>query len=124
MKEELRVAEENRSDVLALRRYRQMKAGLPHLFDQLRMIFQSSNKSVFPYKELLSKLVSSNTEMTDQTEVEERLKLLMGLAPEWISAKPSLTGDTLYRLVFHSKRSCLTKFDPSDMCTPANISVI
>lgn len=103
MREELRVAEENRDDVVALRRHQQMKAGITLLFDQLRLIVQSSNKSVFPCKKLLSKLVSSNTEMTDRTEVEVRLNLLMELAPEWISAKPSLAGDTLYRLVSHSK---------------------
>ncbi|XP_073386415.1 uncharacterized protein [Physcomitrium patens] len=98
LREELRVAEENRDDVVALRRHQQMKAGITLLFDQLRLIVQSSNKSVFPCKKLLSKLVSSNTEMTDRTEVEVRLNLLMELAPEWISAKPSLAGDTLYRI--------------------------
>lgn len=100
IKEELRVAEEKSSDVVAVRRRQQMMAGLPNLFNQLCLIFQSSNKSVFPYKDLLAKIVSSNTEMTDRVEVEERLKMLTELAPEWISAKKSLTGDTLYRFVF------------------------
>ncbi|XP_024356720.1 uncharacterized protein [Physcomitrium patens] len=98
IKEELRVAEEKSSDVVAVRRRQQMMAGLPNLFNQLCLIFQSSNKSVFPYKDLLAKIVSSNTEMTDRVEVEERLKMLTELAPEWISAKKSLTGDTLYRI--------------------------
>lgn len=100
MKEEVRVAEEKSKDVVGIRHRQQMVAGLPHLFNQLRLIFQSSNKSVFPYQELLSKVVSSNTEMTDRSEVEERLKMLVELAPEWISAKKSLSGDMLYRLVF------------------------
>lgn len=99
MKEELKVAEEKNKDTAGIRRRRQMMAGLPHLFNQLRLIFQSSNKSVFPYRELLSKVISSNIDLTDRSEVEERLTILMELAPEWISAKKSLTGDMLYRLV-------------------------
>ena len=99
MKEELKVAEEKSKDIVGLRQRQQMMAGLPHLFNQLRLIFQSSNKSVFPYRELLSKLLSSNTVITDRSEVEERLKLLMEMAPEWISARKSLSGDMLYRLV-------------------------
>ncbi|KAG0608111.1 hypothetical protein M758_8G079000 [Ceratodon purpureus] len=98
MKEEMKVAEEKSKDVAGIRHRQQMMAGLPHLFNQLRLIFQSSNKSVFPYRELLSKVVSSNTEITDKSEVEERLKMLMEMAPEWISAKKSLSGDMLYRI--------------------------
>ena len=114
MKEELKVAEERSKDIAGLRRRQQMMAGLPHLFNQLRLIFQSSNKSVFPYKELLSKVVSSNTELTDRSEVEERLKMLMELAPEWISAKKSLTGDMLYRLVF--SHCCIFSDSPGLLC--------
>ena len=114
MKEELKVAEERSKDIAGLRRRQQMMAGLPHLFNQLRLIIQSSNKSVFPYNELLSKVVSSNTELTDRSEVEERLKMLMELAPEWISAKKSLTGDMLYRLVLLTPVFLLTL--PDSFC--------
>ena len=97
--EENRVSVEQSTESVALRRKQQMMAGLPQLVNQLRMIFQSSGRSVFPYKELLSQVLSSNTEMTDRDEVEERMKMLLDLAPDWILTKPSMAGDTLLRSV-------------------------
>lgn len=97
--EENRVSVEQSTESVALRRKQQMMAGLPQLVNQLRMIFQSSGRSVFPYKELMSQVLSSNTEMTDRDEVEERMKMLVDLAPDWILTKPSMSGDTLLRSV-------------------------
>ena len=55
-----------------------------------------------------AKVVSSNTEITDRNELEERLRMLVELAPEWISSKQSLTGDMLCRLVMLLE--CIVEF--------------
>jgi len=115
MEEEKKASEERSNGTLKQRRQQLMLSGLPQLFNQLRLIFQSCNRTVIPHNELISKVLSSNPETTDQGEVEERLKLLLEAAPEWITVKPSLAGDNLYRIsksvdvvVIH-KRLCSTQ---------------
>ncbi|CAM6011042.1 unnamed protein product [Sphagnum balticum] len=115
MEEEKKASEERSNGTLKQRRQQLMLSGLPQLFNQLRLIFQSCNRTVIPHNELISKVLSSNPETTDQGEVEERLKLLLEAAPEWITVKPSLAGDNLYRIsksvdvVVVHKRLCSTQ---------------
>ncbi|KAJ7566949.1 hypothetical protein O6H91_02G124900 [Diphasiastrum complanatum] len=92
------IYEQEKGNVAHSRRRQQMLAGLPQLFNMLRVTFQSQNRSVMTHKELIRKILSSYNDITDQTEVYDRMQLMLELAPEWISAKPSLNGETLYRI--------------------------
>jgi hypothetical protein len=47
-------------------RRKQMIAGLPKLFNAVRLIFQSANKTVFTCKDLTRMVVSAHPDITDQ----------------------------------------------------------
>jgi hypothetical protein len=66
MEEEKKASEERSNETLKQRRQQLMLSGLPQLFNQLRLIFQSCNRTVIPHNELISKVLSSNPETTDQ----------------------------------------------------------
>ncbi|MCO5601772.1 hypothetical protein L7F22_055897 [Adiantum nelumboides] len=86
------------SGVAEKRRRQQLVAGLPKLFNMVRLIFQSGNRSVFTCKDLTKMVLSSHPDITDQGEIMEQLQLLVELAPEWISVDCSSNGDSLYRI--------------------------
>ncbi|MCO5571474.1 hypothetical protein L7F22_025214 [Adiantum nelumboides] len=86
------------SGVAEKRRRQQLVAGLPKLFNMVRLIFQSGNRSVFTCKDLTKMVLSSHPDITDQGEIMEQLQLLVELAPEWISVDHSSNGDSLYRI--------------------------
>ncbi|KAL3531243.1 hypothetical protein ACH5RR_010565 [Cinchona calisaya] len=73
----------------------QMLASLPKLFDMIYFLFQSVRRSVITKEELMHKIVSSQLDIIDQREVEEQLRLLQELVPEWIYEKSSSSGDSL-----------------------------
>jgi len=109
-------------------------AGVPKLFDMMRLLFQSIRRSVITKEELIHKIVAGNLDIVDRSkgllyfhhykennssvlcssnlisfpffpcaeEVEEQLKLLQELAPEYISEQLCLSGDILLRSVFLS----------------------
>ncbi|KAK1289749.1 hypothetical protein QJS10_CPB18g01648 [Acorus calamus] len=89
---------EKEAGVAEAKRRRQMVASLPKLFDMIRLIFQSVKRSVITKQELMHKIIVSHCDVVDKSEVEEQLKLLEELAPDWISAKLVSTGDYLYRI--------------------------
>jgi hypothetical protein len=66
MEEEKQASEERSNETLKKRHQQLMLSGLPQLFNQLRLIFQSCNRTVIPHNELISKVLSSNPETTDQ----------------------------------------------------------
>ncbi|KAG6547866.1 hypothetical protein Mapa_010686 [Marchantia paleacea] len=95
---ERKINDENTKELMVRKRRQQMMAGLPKMFNQLRLIFQSLKRSVLPRNELIRNVLSTNADITDRGEVEERLKLLVELAPDWISKHPSANGDYIYRI--------------------------
>lgn len=74
---------------------KQMIASLPKLFDMVYFLFQSIGRSVLSKEELIHRLLSSRMDIVDRREIEEQLKLLLGLAPEWIYEKFASSGDCL-----------------------------
>jgi chromatin licensing and DNA replication factor 1 len=93
---ELKTLEECKSGVSAAKRRQQMIGCLPKLFNMIRDIFRLSKRSVLTSQELVHKIISNHTDVTDRSEVEEQLHLLRELAPEWISGRKASTGDFLY----------------------------
>ena len=51
------------------RRRKQMIAGLPRLFNAVRLIFQSANRTVFTCKDLTRMVVSAHPDIIDQGRV-------------------------------------------------------
>ncbi|KAL2323450.1 hypothetical protein Fmac_027829 [Flemingia macrophylla] len=66
---------------------------LPNLFDMIRLLLRQ--RSCITKTELVSKIISGHCDITDRSEVEEQLSLLLELAPEWISEKLASSGDLL-----------------------------
>ncbi|KAH7689971.1 chromatin licensing and DNA replication factor 1 protein [Dioscorea alata] len=76
----------------------EMLACLPNLFNMIKLIFRSVNCSFITKKELIHKIITIDLEIEDSREVEEQLRLLEELVPDWISKKTETTGDFLYSI--------------------------
>ncbi|XP_020275955.1 CDT1-like protein a, chloroplastic [Asparagus officinalis] len=100
---EIIMAEERNSGASEAKKRKEMLASLPKLFDMILLIFQSGNRSFVTKQELVHKIISGCTTIVDRSEVEQQLKLLQELAPDWISAKMVPSGDFLYSV---NKISC------------------
>ncbi|KZV21479.1 hypothetical protein F511_08244 [Dorcoceras hygrometricum] len=74
---------------------RQMIAGLPKLFNMVYFLFQSIRRSVLTKEELIQKIIVGHLDVVDRKEVDEQLRLLQELAPEWIYEKSASSGDVL-----------------------------
>ncbi|XP_059626009.1 CDT1-like protein a, chloroplastic [Cornus florida] len=74
---------------------RQMIASLPRLFDMIRLLFQSINRSLITKEELIHRIVACHMDIVDRREVEEQLRLLQEIVPEYIYEKVASTGDIL-----------------------------
>ncbi|XP_024981214.1 CDT1-like protein a, chloroplastic [Cynara cardunculus var. scolymus] len=93
---ERKAIEENDPAISQAKWRKQMIAGLPRLFDILLFFFQSIKRSVITKEELVHRIISNHLEIVDRREVDEQLRLLLELAPEWIYKKMSSTGDLLF----------------------------
>lgn len=96
LERESKSLEERKLGVSAARKRQQMIGYLPKLFNMIRHIFRSSKRSVLTRQELVHKILSNHTDVTDRSEVEEQLGLLQELAPDWISGRTASSGDFLY----------------------------
>ncbi|GFP96827.1 cdt1-like protein a chloroplastic [Phtheirospermum japonicum] len=74
---------------------RKMIAGLPKRFDMIYYLFQSIKRSVVTKEELIQKIIFGDLKVSDRGEVEEQLRLLQELVPEWIYEKLMPSGDIL-----------------------------
>ncbi|KAL3697503.1 hypothetical protein R1sor_011579 [Riccia sorocarpa] len=95
---ERKMKDENTKELMLQKKRQQVLASLPKMFNQLRWIFQSMKRTVLPRSELIKNVLSTNPDITDRFAVEERLKLLTELAPDWITKQPSANGDYIYRI--------------------------
>ncbi|XP_064979797.1 CDT1-like protein a, chloroplastic [Musa acuminata AAA Group] len=93
-KEQKTMQEREPGFAIAIRRNK-LIASLPTIFDMILLIFQSWKRSVMTKQNLIHKLVSSHCKIVDQDEVEDQLKLLLELLPDWISKKIACDGDIL-----------------------------
>ncbi|XP_058197100.1 CDT1-like protein a, chloroplastic [Rhododendron vialii] len=108
IKEKERKALEEKDPAISQAKRRQkMIASLPKLFDMIRFLFQSIKRSVVTKEEFMHQIVANHLDIVDRREVEEQLKLLQELAPEWIYEKLASSGDLLI---------CINKmFSPDSM---------
>ncbi|XP_031096614.1 CDT1-like protein a, chloroplastic [Ipomoea triloba] len=94
IREKERKALEEKDPAISQAKWRkQMLAGLPKLFDMIYFLFQSIRRSVIPKEELMHRIISSPLRTVDTREIEEQLRLLHELAPEWIYEKSASRGD-------------------------------
>ncbi|OMP09747.1 hypothetical protein COLO4_05172 [Corchorus olitorius] len=96
IKEKERKAMEELDPAISQAKRRQrMIACLPKLFNTIHYLFQSIRRSVITKEELMHRIIAGHCDIIDRGEVEEQLKLLQELAPEWISEKLASSGDLL-----------------------------
>ncbi|XVF80939.1 hypothetical protein PTKIN_Ptkin15bG0115900 [Pterospermum kingtungense] len=95
MEKERKAMEEQDPAISQAKRRQCIISGLPKLFNMIRYLFQSVKRSVITREELMHKIISGHYDIADRGEVEEQLKLLLELAPEWISEKMAFSGDLL-----------------------------
>ncbi|XP_020409389.1 CDT1-like protein a, chloroplastic isoform X2 [Prunus persica] len=84
---ERKAIEEQNPAISEAKRRRQMISSLPKLFNMIHFLLQSMNRSVITKEELVHKLIWTNFDIVDRKEVQEQLKLLLELVPDWISEK-------------------------------------
>ncbi|PPR82901.1 hypothetical protein GOBAR_AA37817 [Gossypium barbadense] len=96
IREKERKALEEQDPAISQAKQRQrMIACLPKLFNMIHYLFQSIKRSVITKEELMHKIIAGHCDIVDRGEVEEQLKLLQELAPEWICEKMASAGDLL-----------------------------
>ncbi|KAJ6681229.1 DNA REPLICATION FACTOR CDT1 [Salix koriyanagi] len=95
---ELKAKEESDPAISQAKKRRQMIACLPKLFNKIHFLFQSIRQSILTKEELMHKIIASHSDIVDRREIDEQLKLLLELVPEWISEKLASTGDSLFRI--------------------------
>ncbi|GAB2282689.1 hypothetical protein Dimus_017227 [Dionaea muscipula] len=66
---------------------RKTMASIPRIFDRILYLFQSTKSSFIRREELINKLTECHSDIVDECEIEEQLKLLQGIIPDWISHK-------------------------------------
>ncbi|CAI0377115.1 unnamed protein product [Linum tenue] len=74
----------------------EMMASLPRVFNTVQSLFQFGRGSVMTKEEVIHKIIAQHLDVVDKGEVEEQLKLLAELLPEWISEKTAFSGDTVF----------------------------
>ncbi|KAL0844112.1 hypothetical protein Bca101_017358 [Brassica carinata] len=96
IKEQEREAIEDSNPAISeAKRRRKMMACLPKLFNVIHYLIQSIRRWVITKEELVHKIIAGHSDIIDRKEIEEQLKLMQELVPEWISEKRSSCGDLL-----------------------------
>ncbi|KAK9670294.1 hypothetical protein RND81_13G192000 [Saponaria officinalis] len=72
-----------------------MIVNLPKMFDRIRLLFHSCKSSAIRKEALIRNLTECHSDITDESEVEEQLKLLQEIIPDWIVNKFSPSGNKL-----------------------------
>ncbi|KAI3732655.1 hypothetical protein L1987_63862 [Smallanthus sonchifolius] len=92
---ELKELEEKKPEITQAKWRKQVISRLPKLFDTLLFFFQSTKRTVITKELLVNMIISNELEIVDPREVDEQLRLLQELAPEWIYEKIASNGDFL-----------------------------
>ncbi|KAJ4867296.1 CDT1-like protein b [Raphanus sativus] len=74
------------------------KQNLPKLVNVIHKMFHSTNRTVITKEELLHKMIACQIDIMDRKEVEEQLRLMLQLVPDWISETKASSGDVLVRI--------------------------
>ncbi|KAK7303747.1 hypothetical protein RJT34_14661 [Clitoria ternatea] len=95
VREKERIAMEEKDPAISqAKRRKKIIASLPKLFNMIH--FLCHKRSVITKEELISRIISNHLDIVDRSEVEEQLKLLLELVPDWISEKLASCGDYLF----------------------------
>lgn len=94
-KKEQKALEDQDPAISQAKWHKQMISRLPKFFEMIYFLFQSTKRSVITKDELMHKVISSQMDIADKREVEDQLRLLLDIAPEWIHEKLSSSGDLL-----------------------------
>ncbi|CAO2828206.1 unnamed protein product [Amaranthus hypochondriacus] len=89
--------EKEKQSIEMLKR-KQMMKNLPKLFDRIYILFQNPKSSAIRKEALIRALTECHLDITDEIEVEEQLKLLQEIIPEWMIRKFSPSGNILYTI--------------------------
>ncbi|KAL8224945.1 hypothetical protein R6Q57_017502 [Mikania cordata] len=104
---ELKALEEQNPEISQAKWRKKMIAGLPKLFDTLLFYFQSIKRTVIVKEELMCH--------TRPREADEQIRLLLELAPEWVSEKRASNGDLVFCVnKISSPESILTKLSEAN----------
>ncbi|KAH9608175.1 hypothetical protein KSS87_009698 [Heliosperma pusillum] len=95
---ERRIKEEQDTVMSQAWTQKQLIAGVPKLLEMIQLLFQSVGRSVMTKQELIYRIISCHLDIIDRGEVEEQLKLLREVAPDFITEQFSHSGDTLHSL--------------------------
>ncbi|KAF8047357.1 hypothetical protein N665_3078s0001 [Sinapis alba] len=74
------------------------KQNLPKLVSVIHKMFHSTNRTVITKAELLHKMIACQIDIMDRKEVEEQLRLMLQLVPDWISETKASSGEFLVRI--------------------------
>ncbi|CAN7135383.1 unnamed protein product [Brassica rapa subsp. narinosa] len=72
-----------------------IKQNLPKLVNVIHKLFHSTKRTVITKEELLHKMIACQIDIVDRKEVEEQLRLMLQLVPDWISETKASFGDVL-----------------------------
>ncbi|XP_074298610.1 CDT1-like protein a, chloroplastic, partial [Silene latifolia] len=72
-----------------------MIVNLPKMFDRIQLLFQNPKSSAIRKEALIRNLTVCHSDITDESEIEEQLKLLEEIIPEWIVHNFSPSGNKL-----------------------------
>uniref|UniRef100_A0A803N4F3 CDT1 Geminin-binding domain-containing protein n=2 Tax=Chenopodium quinoa TaxID=63459 RepID=A0A803N4F3_CHEQI len=75
---------EKEKRTIELAKRKQMIKCLPKLFDRIYILFQNPKFSAIKKEALIRNLTECHLDITDESEIEEQLKLLQEIIPEWI----------------------------------------
>lgn len=89
---------EKEQRIVELAKRKQMTKSLPKLFDRIYFLYQNPKSSAIRKGALIRYLTECHLDITDESEVEEQLKLLQEIIPEWIICKLSPSGNELYSI--------------------------
>ncbi|CAH2064116.1 unnamed protein product [Thlaspi arvense] len=74
------------------------KQNLTKLVSLIYKLFHSTKRTTITKEELLHKLIACQINITDRKEVEEQLRLMLELVPDWISETKASSGDFHVRI--------------------------
>ncbi|KNA19173.1 hypothetical protein SOVF_064010 [Spinacia oleracea] len=94
----LQSIKEKEKRAVELAKRKQMIKCLPKLFDRIYILFRNPKISAVRKEALIRELTECHLDITDESEVEEQLKLLQEIIPDWIICKFSPSGNILYRI--------------------------
>ncbi|KAJ0967306.1 hypothetical protein J5N97_024223 [Dioscorea zingiberensis] len=86
---------EKETGAASAKRRKKMKSSLPDIFNFIHLLFQSENRATMTKQELIYKIIIYHRKIVDRSEIEEQLKLLQEIVPDWISEKIASSGDYL-----------------------------